>query len=107
MSISRGGASQLLNASPAKRFNESILQNQREQLPLQIVSGVYDPSNVVDDHRTMLSKTRTEVLPSDIRVRRPWGYRMSFPVPIFRRLLPIGSSQAQLLWYALFDYRQL
>ena len=37
---------------------------------------------------TTLSKTRTEILTSEIRVRRPWGYRRSFPVPIFRRLLP-------------------
>ena len=43
------GASQLLNASPAKRFNELISQKQREELLTQIVSGVYDPSNVVDD----------------------------------------------------------
>jgi hypothetical protein len=43
------GTSQLLNASPAKRFNESISQKQREELLTQIVSGVYDHSNVVDD----------------------------------------------------------
>jgi hypothetical protein len=30
-------ASQLLNASPAKRFNESISQKQREELLMQIV----------------------------------------------------------------------
>jgi len=33
----RDGASQLLNASPAKRFNESISQKQREELLTQIV----------------------------------------------------------------------
>ena len=49
MTNPRDGASQLLNALPAKRFNESILQKQREELLTQIVSGVYDPSNVVDD----------------------------------------------------------
>ena len=43
------GASQLLNASPAKRFNESISQKQREELLPQVVSGVYDHSNVFDD----------------------------------------------------------
>ena len=37
---------------------------------------------------TALSKTRTEILTSEIRVHRPWGYRRSFPVPTFRRLLP-------------------
>ena len=37
---------------------------------------------------TTLSKTRTEILTSEIRVRRPWGYRRSFLVPTFRRLLP-------------------
>jgi len=49
MTNPRDGASQLLNASPAKRFNESISQKQREELLTQIVSGVYDHSNVVDD----------------------------------------------------------
>jgi hypothetical protein len=48
MTNPRDGASQLLNASTAKRSNESISQKQREELLAQIVSGVYDPSNVVD-----------------------------------------------------------
>ena len=43
------GASQLLNASPAKRFNESISQKQREESLQQVVWGVYDHNNVVDD----------------------------------------------------------
>ncbi len=43
------GASQLLNALHAKCFNESILQKQREEILMQIVSGVDDPSNVVND----------------------------------------------------------
>ena len=43
------GASQLLNGPPAKRFNESISQNQREESLSQIVSGIYDHSNVIDD----------------------------------------------------------
>ena len=43
------GASQLLNASPAKRFNESIWWNQQEESLSQVVSGVYDHSNVIDD----------------------------------------------------------
>jgi hypothetical protein len=43
------GASQLLNASPAKSFNESISQKQREELLTQIVSGVYNHSNVVNN----------------------------------------------------------
>ncbi len=47
------GASQLLNVSPAQHFNESfnesISQKQREELLKQIDSGVYDPSNVIDD----------------------------------------------------------
>ena len=35
---------------PAKRFNESISQNQREESLLQIVSSIYDHSgNVIDD----------------------------------------------------------
>ena len=43
-------ASQLLNVPPAKRFNESISQNQnqREESLSQIVSGIYDHSNVID-----------------------------------------------------------
>ncbi len=48
MTNPRKGTSQLLNASPAKHFNESISQKQREELLKQIVSGVYDPSNFVD-----------------------------------------------------------
>ena len=46
--ISSGDASQLLNASPAKRFNESISQKQREESLQQVVLGVYDHS-VVDN----------------------------------------------------------
>ena len=42
----------------------------------------------------MLSKTRTEILTSEIRVRRPWGYRRSFPVSIFQRLLPYHAIQS-------------
>ena len=42
------GVSLLLNVSPAKRFNGSISQNQREESLQQIVSRVYEPSNVVD-----------------------------------------------------------
>ncbi len=49
MTNPRDGASQLLNASSAKCFNESISEKQREELLMQIVLGVYDPSNVVDD----------------------------------------------------------
>ncbi len=49
MTNPRDGASQPLNASPAKRFNESISQKQREELLMQIVSGVYNPTNVVKD----------------------------------------------------------
>jgi hypothetical protein len=40
---------------------------------------------IIATSSTMLSKTRTEILTSDIRriirVLRPWGYKMSFPVP--------------------------
>ena len=44
------GASQLLNVPPAKRFNESISQNQREESLSRIVSSIYDHSgNVIDD----------------------------------------------------------
>ena len=49
MTISRDGASQHLYGSPDKRFNESMSQSQREESLLQIVSGVYDHSNVIDD----------------------------------------------------------
>ena len=50
MTIARDGASQLLNVPPAKRFNESISQNQREESLSQIVSSIYDHScNVIDD----------------------------------------------------------
>jgi hypothetical protein len=49
MTTPQDGSSQLLNASPAKRFNESILQKQREELLKQMVSGAYNHSNVVDD----------------------------------------------------------
>ena len=63
------GASQLLNVSPAKRFNESILQKQREEMLTQIVSGVYNPINVIDDAIQDENRNPT----SDIRVLRPWG----------------------------------
>ena len=43
------GASQLLNVPPDKRFNESISQKQREESLTQVISGVYDHSNVPDD----------------------------------------------------------
>ena len=43
------GALQLLNGPPAKRFNESILQKQREESLTQVISGVYDHSKVPDD----------------------------------------------------------
>ena len=49
MTINRDSASQLLNASPAKRFNESMSQKQPEELLPQVVSGVYDHINVIDD----------------------------------------------------------
>ena len=49
MTINRDGASQLLNASPAKRFIESISQKKRETILPLVVSGVYDHSNVFDD----------------------------------------------------------
>ena len=62
------GASQLLNVPPAKGFNESISQNQREESVSQIVSGIYDHTS-----STTLSKTRTEILTSEIWVHRPWG----------------------------------
>ena len=38
MTIARDGASQLLNASPAERFNESISQIQQEESLQQVVS---------------------------------------------------------------------
>jgi hypothetical protein len=42
-------ASQLLNVLPANHFNESILQNQREESLQPIVSGANDHSKVVVD----------------------------------------------------------
>ena len=81
------GTLQLLNVPPAKRFNESISQNRREESLSQIISGIYDHSNVIMASTT-LSKARTKILTSEIWVHRPWGYRRSFPVQIFRRLLP-------------------
>ena len=61
------GASQLLNGPPAKRFNESILQKQREESLAQGVSGVYDHSNVFDD--AIQDENRNPY----VRVHRPWG----------------------------------
>jgi hypothetical protein len=61
--------SQRLNSrwlsSPAKRFNESILQKQREELLTLIVSGVYDPGpgnviyDAIQDENCLLSATLT------------------------------------------------
>jgi hypothetical protein len=85
MTILRDGSLQLLNVSPAKRFNESILQNQGGESLQQIVSGAYDPSYVPE----MLAKTRTEILTSDIQVLRSRGYTRSFPVQILWMLMTI------------------
>ena len=49
MTISRDAESQLLKVQPAKRFNESILQNQRDGPRQQDVSGAYDPRNVFNE----------------------------------------------------------
>ncbi len=49
MTNPQDGTSQLLNASLAKCFNELISQKQLEELLTQIVSGIYDHSNVVDN----------------------------------------------------------
>ena len=49
MTVNRDDASQLLNGSPAKCFNEAISQNQQEELLPQIVSGVYYHRHVVDN----------------------------------------------------------
>jgi hypothetical protein len=46
-------------------------------------------STILATLSTMLSKTRTEIFTSYIRVLRPWGCRRSFSVLIFRRLLPV------------------
>ena len=46
MTTHRSGASQLLRDSPAKLFNESVSQDQREEPPLQVASRPYGPSNV-------------------------------------------------------------
>ncbi len=49
-------------------------------------------STILATSSTMLSKTRPEILTSDIRVLRPWAYKRSFPVPIFRRFLPYHAT---------------
>ena len=87
------GASQLLNVPPAKRFNDSISQNQREESLSQIVSSIYDHSgNVIDD--AIQDENRNP------HVRYPGAQTLgiqkvvpcpdipAFPVPTFRRLLP-------------------
>ena len=86
-SIFNDDALQLHNVPPAKRFNELILQNQREESLLQIVSGIYYRSNVIDD--AIPDENRNP------RVGDPGAQTLeiqkvtrSFPVPIFRRLLP-------------------
>ena len=42
-------ASDLLNDSPANRFNESESQQLRDEPLPQVVTKLYDPSNVFDD----------------------------------------------------------
>ncbi len=66
-------ASQLLNVSPAQRFNESISQNQLEESLQPIVSGVYDHSNVVDDAIQDENKKPYVQYPS-AQTLGPWGY---------------------------------
>ena len=62
MTINRDGASQLLNVSPAKRFNELISQNQREESLPQVVqktsrprSGCTDPGDIEGRSRSLHS----------------------------------------------------
>ena len=47
LTIPSDGRAQLLDQPPAKNFIESILQKQREEKLPQVVSGPYDPSNVL------------------------------------------------------------
>ncbi len=84
MTNPRDGASQLLNASPAKRFNESISQKQREELLTQIVSGVYDPSNDVDDAMYENRNPSSYIL---YQVAQTMEME-KVPCPDIRRLLP-------------------
>ena len=84
------GASQLLNALPAKHFNESISQYQRENY----CSRLSRVSTIIATSSTILSKTRTEILTTEIRVHRPCEYRRSLPVLIFRRLLPQHATKS-------------
>ena len=58
MTNPRDGASQLLNASPAKHFNESISQKQQEDLHFRLCRV----STILATSSTMLSKTRKESL---------------------------------------------
>ena len=86
-------ASQLLNVPPAKRFNESISLNRREESLSQIVSSIYDHSNVIND-AIQDEKRNPHVRDPGTQSHRPWEYRRSFPVPIFRRLLPHHATQS-------------
>ncbi len=82
MTNPRDGTSQLLNASLAKRFNESILQKQREEWLTQIVSGVYYQSNVVDD--AIQDENRNPYV--QYPCSQTLGIQKVVPSPIFLRL---------------------
>ena len=49
MTISRHGALKPLKMQPAKRFNDSKSQNQRDESLPQVVLGAYDPNYDFDD----------------------------------------------------------
>ncbi len=86
--------SQLVNVLPAQamRFNESILQNYREESLHCDCSELSWVSTITATSARMLSETRSEILISYILVLRLWGYRRLSPVIIFQRLLRRSSA---------------
>ncbi len=66
------GALQRLIVPPAKRFTESILWNYQEESLPQIILDAYKYSNDA-------SKTRTEILISDIQIGRSIQKVLPYP----------------------------
>ena len=88
--IFSGDASQLLNVPRHCRLLNVSMSRYRRTDEKNHCRRLSRVSTIIATSLTMLSKTRTEILTSDIQMSlcRPWRHRRSFPVPIFRRVLP-------------------
>jgi hypothetical protein len=77
ITIPRDDASQHLNVQPAKRLIELISQTSQEESLQQIVSGAFNPSNVLDD-ASQDENRNSHVLYSGVQIS---GVHEVFPCP--------------------------